>query len=725
MAKASTHSSNEHRKCELTREFSWASDYAVPQIPLKSVLLAVGWAMAMAGAAWGETWPELPDRNGAVEVPAQEWPLRPGPRTVKVLIHYPRETRDGITNETGLMLTLHNWGGVDCVGTADPSALARRLNVVALCVNYLQSGPVDSIQGPEPYDFGYLQSLDALRALWWLRDRLQAAKIPFDDGRIYATGGSGGGNVTLMAGKLAPRTFTCLIDLCGMKKLTDDVAFNLPGGSELNARWSRDPHHPYFLTPGHKEIRFVASPEHLWTMKTLGAGAKTIVVHGTQDDVCPFADATEFVRLALAFGLDVEPRFIKPNDLDGVAFTSAGHSLGNRTEIVFRVAEKYLSRSGEKFLRRTTPTDFDRRDDVHYRTSDGEFVISYRNGYPIGEFRPKAAAVPNANHIDLTVVADGQGKSRPVMTPADWAERRRQIVANFELAAGPLPGPEFRVPLDVEIQETVAVDELTRIKLSFQSDPYDRVSAYLLLPKVVSVGKTPAMLCLHQTFAGGKKEPAGLEGDRRLHYALELARRGYVTLAPDYPSFGEHSYDFGLSSPYASGTMKAVWDNIRAVDLLITRAEVDPQRIGVIGHSLGGHNAIFTALFDERLKVVVSSCGFSRFHKDDVPSWTGPRYMPRIAADFGNDPDRVPFDFPELIGAIAPRAFFASATEKDSDFDVTGVRETISAARSVFKLLDAADRLEAIYPDSEHAFPDAARNAAYAFIDRILVSRQE
>ncbi len=57
------------------------------------------------------------------------------------------------------MLTLHNWGGTDCVGTASPVVLARKLNVVAICVNYLQSGQVDSIQGPEPYDFGYLQDL--------------------------------------------------------------------------------------------------------------------------------------------------------------------------------------------------------------------------------------------------------------------------------------------------------------------------------------------------------------------------------------------------------------------------------------------------------------------------------------------------------------------------------------------------------------------------------------
>ena len=64
----------------------------------------------------------------------------------------------------------------------------------------------------------------------------------------------------------------------------------------------------------------------------------------------------------------------------------------------------------------------------------------------------------------------------------------------------------------------------------------------------------------------------------------------------------------------ASGSIKAIWYNIRAVDLLETLPQVDKTHIGVIGHSLGGHNALFTAVFDDRLKAVVTSCGFTPFH---------------------------------------------------------------------------------------------------------------
>lgn len=663
-------------------------------------------------------WPALTDENAAAEIPAQEWPLRPGERTVRVLVHYPFGKIENITDETGLMLTLHNWGGTDCVGTAAPQALADRLNVVAICVNYLQSGKADSIDGPEPYDYGFLQALDALRALWWVRDRLHDRGYGIDDGRIYSTGGSGGGNVTQMVNKLAPRTFTCIVDMCGMKKLSDDIAFNLPGRSGLDARFSQDTEHPYYLAPGAQELRFVGCPEHLWTMKQLGTTCKIVVVHGVDDTTCPFADAVEMVDLMRGHGIDVEPHFISQDDLDGTIFTSSGHALGNRTEIVFRVAEKYLRPKSDWMLHRDTSTDFDRKEDVRYRTSDGAFVISYRDGYPVGRFEPKPPATTYADRVNLDVVVTDGGQ-RQISTRDDWRTRAGHIRSNFEQVAGPLPGPEFRVPLNVHIDEVTTVDGVRRIKLSYQSDPYDRVSAYLFRPANATLGDTPAVLCLQQTFQGGKTEPAGLAGDPRLHYALELAQRGYVTIAPDYPSFGEHVYDFD-NDTYASGTMKAIWDNVRAVDVLQQRAEVDPHRIGVIGHSLGGHNAIFTALFDERLKVVVSSCGFCRFGKDDVPSWTGPRYMPRIATVFENDAAKVPFDFPELIAAIAPRAFFASAATHDADFDVEGVKETMAAARPIYELFDAADDIKAYYPETEHAFPDDAREQAYRFLDERL-----
>ena len=262
---------------------------------------------------------------------------------------------------------------------------------------------------------------------------------------------------------------------------------------------------------------------------------------------------------------------------------------------------------------------------------------------------------------------------------------------------GPLPGSANRVPLDVRVVEETRVGTLLRRKLTYQSDRDDRVAAYLFLPQRRAAEKLPAVLCLQQTTAAGKSEPAGLAGDPSLHYALELADRGYVTFAPDYPSFGEHSYDFHADHGYASGSMKAIWDNIRAIDLLQALPEVDSERIGCIGHSLGGHNGLFTASFEPRIKVLVSNCGFSTFQKDDVPSWTGPRYMPRIASVWQNDPRQVPFDFPEIVGLMAPRPFLACAAEEDEDFDVTGVNDCMTAGQAIYDLYGQPADLQSYY----------------------------
>lgn len=710
-------------------------------MPMRAWIGAACLAAATFGACRAEDWPPLPEADATVALPAQEWPQHPGPRTITAIVHYPGGKRANVGRETGLMLSLHNWGGENCVGTADPKQLANRLNVVALCVNYLQSGKKASIDDPEPYDCGYLQALDALRSLGWMHNGLKASGIPFAQGRTFATGGSGGGNVTLMTNKLAPRTFACVVDLCGMKKLSHDVAFHFPGGSDLNARWSRDPKSPNYLSVDEQEIRFVGHSGHLAAMKALGHKGRTIVVHGREDRTCPFADAEEMVENIHAAGLDVQAWYVTPNKaavanrgfvrdvpLDGVAFTSAGHSLGNRTEIVFRVAGDLLAPTGDKALRRDGPSDFDLRDDkVRYRTPNGEFVISYADGYPVGRFVPNPPPIPYDEHVDLTYYRYAAGAKHPIKSEQDWEIRRRHIAENLQLVMGRLPGVTSRVPLDVKVIEENSVGKLIRRKVSYQTDADDRVTAWLFIPAVTRPEEPdapplrfPAVLCLQQTTNAGKDEPAGLAGDPNLHYALHLAERGYVTLAPDYPSFGEHKYDFAPEHGYVSGSMKAVWDNIRSVDFLTSLPEVDAGRIGCIGHSLGGHNAIFTAVFEPRLKAVVSSCGFCRFHKDDVPSWTGPRYMPRIASVYGNSADKVPFDFPELIASFAPRPFLACAAVNDSDFDVQGVKETMQMARPAYAVFGKGGLLEEYYPEGGHGFPKDARDVAYQFLDRHL-----
>jgi hypothetical protein len=94
--------------------------------------------------------------------------------------------------------------------------------------------------------------------------------------------------------------------------------------------------------------------------------------------------------------------------------------------------------------------------------------------------------------------------------------------------------------------------------------------------------------------------------------------------------------------------------------------------------------------------------------------------MPRITTQFGNDAKKVPFDFQEIVAAFAPRPFLACAAEKDDDFDVSGVRDVMSAAGAIYKLHSAAENLVTFYPPGKHAFPPEARTRAYEFLDHHL-----
>jgi acetyl esterase/lipase len=326
---------------------------------------------------------------------------------------------------------------------------------------------------------------------------------------------------------------------------------------------------------------------------------------------------------------------------------------------------------------------------------------------------------------DLLTYRNAQGKTATVRTAEDWARRRAHILERMQEVMGPLPDAAKRVPLDAQLVSEEATDRYVRRKLTIAVEPGDRLPLYLLIPKARS-GRLPAVLCLHPTSRPlGKGIPVGFGDKPDRHYAVHLAERGYVTLAPDYVNMGEYKFD-PHGHGYASATMKGVWNHVRCVDLLQSLPDVDAERIGAIGHSLGGHNSMFVGVFDERVKCVVSSCGFCsfpRYMKGDLTGWSHDGYMPRIRTAYNRDPTKMPFDFPEVVAALAPRPFLACAPVHDTNFDVQGVKDCIAAAKPVYEVLGAGDRLAAVYPDAGHDFPPEARKAAYEWLDRWLKGR--
>ena len=245
--------------------------------------------------------------------------------------------------------------------------------------------------------------------------------------------------------------------------------------------------------------------------------------------------------------------------------------------------------------------------------------------------------------------------------------------------------------------------------------------AYLLVSKAVLDGKrqAPGVLCLHQTHQLGQKVVVGLGNSPNDEYGVELVQRGFVCIAPAYPLLANYAPELKKLG-YVSGTMKAIWDNVRALDLLETLPYVPKGKFATIGHSLGGHNSLFTAVFEPRVKVVVTSCGFDSFRDymdGNIRGWTSERYMPRLLNYSFSDR---PFDFPQVLAAIAPRPIFVNAPLGDTNFKAASVDQVCAGANPIFELDGAATNLVVRHPDVGHLFPKEMRDEAYGIIEKTL-----
>lgn len=359
------------------------------------------------------------------------------------------------------------------------------------------------------------------------------------------------------------------------------------------------------------------------------------------------------------------------------------------------------------------------------RASAGLFILIL-----VGLLNAQEADLPKLRGLsrnDLLEVQQANGSLTRATTPSEWAPRAQQALAGFLTVTGTLPGNERRCDLDPQVIEEADCGSYVRRLITYAAEPNSRVPAYLCIPKQALQGTpAPAVLCLHSTENQiGHKVVVGLGGKPNRQYASELAERGFVTLSPSYPQLANYQPDLAALG-YQSGTMKAIWDNIRGVDYLESLPFVESENgFGVIGHSLGGHNAVFTAVHDARLKVIVSSCGLDSFldyKQGNLTGWTQQRYMPRMA-DYLGQPAQVPFDFDELLALLAPRHVFISAPLFDSNFGHTSVKRIGKAARAVFELHHASDNLQIVHPNSEHDFPESPRFKAYELMESVIKQR--
>jgi len=301
-------------------------------------------------------------------------------------------------------------------------------------------------------------------------------------------------------------------------------------------------------------------------------------------------------------------------------------------------------------------------------------------------------------------------------------------------------------PRKTELQpEVVALGEsggLVREKVFFQSEPGQRVAMLIVRPKSPALVKRPVVLALHGT--RGRKE--GMES-----WLIDLASRGFVACATDARWHGELAkgdYEDAIIQSFRTGKghpwlYETVTDTIRAIDYLQTRPDVDGERIGMIGISMGGMNTWLTAAADPRVKVAIPCIGVTsfgyqvehaqhqarcatlpRFHQVVADALGEPQITPRVAKEAW---DKVlpgitgRFDCPAMLVAIAPRPLLILNGEKDERCPLESVRQCYATAEAAYRSAGAADHLKMdVAPNTGHQVTEAQKALALDWFVRWL-----
>ena len=312
-----------------------------------------------------------------------------------------------------------------------------------------------------------------------------------------------------------------------------------------------------------------------------------------------------------------------------------------------------------------------------------------------------------------------------------------------------------------EVVEKVDLGDFVREKIYFNTTPDIRVPAYLLIPK--RAGKMPAIVALHDHggfYLWGKEKLVEVEGEAPIlkkwrddYYggnsiASVLAKQGYVVLVIDMFYWGERrmildddpadwrerpadispqrinafNQRAGQSEQLVGRTIFSAgftwaglmfWDDIRSVDYLVTRPEVDKDRIGCVGLSVGGLRSCHLAALDDRIKAAV------------VVGWMAsfPAQLQRKVRNTIGHTKVVPglyrhLDYPDVASLAMPAALMVINGSKDGLFDLPGVARSFEKLNRCYKKAGIPDKIATRMYDAPHQFNAAMQEEAWSWLKR-------
>jgi hypothetical protein len=254
-----------------------------------------------------------------------------------------------------------------------------------------------------------------------------------------------------------------------------------------------------------------------------------------------------------------------------------------------------------------------------------------------------------------SLLVDAAGKR--IETVESWKSKRAELHAWWTIFLGKAPAqrnPDKPPPL--KVLEEDKVEGVIRQRVEYEVEPGLKTEAYLCRPEKIT-GTAPGVVCFHSTVPHSIRQPAGLGPDPQKAFAFKFAKQGRIVFSPrnflwptnDKIEAKEETAKYLARVPGSLGMCKMLYDSLVAVDILARLPNVDPQRMGAVGHSLGAKEVLYLAAFDERIKTTVSSEGGIgiRFSNWNAPWYLGPKV---------DEPDFA-HEHHELLALCAPRPF--------------------------------------------------------------------
>ncbi|MBE6903456.1 MAG: alpha/beta fold hydrolase [Ruminococcaceae bacterium] len=304
----------------------------------------------------------------------------------------------------------------------------------------------------------------------------------------------------------------------------------------------------------------------------------------------------------------------------------------------------------------------------------------------------------------------------------------KKALEKLKALMGELPE---KVPLNAEIEFKQEDNGIIRERVVIDTEKYMSMPMYVIYPKDIKPDKsTPAILCCHGHGLFGKDCVAGIRSDeahiadiesQNYNYGELMARHGYITFCPDLRGFGERNdridpfpgrdacnINFIKGALFDSYTLALnIFDMMRCIDYMQERAEVNADKIGIMGLSYGGTITTFTAALDERIKAADIICYVNSFEKFAInrANFCGAQILPGLYNYL---------DVSDIAGLIAPRPLLIEMGLYDDCFYI---EDTKAGFEKVEKIYTAANAREKLFDDVcpvKHAF---CNNKAYSFFD--------